>query len=145
MNGCIPVVPIFESPLSSPSVVYSNRGGCTIPNTYPFAKQQTSFGDVDLNDDDDDRIGEIGIDMNTISVFYNGTCGFECMKQPIEALLSNQTALQQRQLQLRKYAMVSTFGYTNESYHYPDAFMATIVVLRHLLGKGKYNNKPQAE
>merc|ERR1712183_567426 len=95
---------------------------CKYLTTYPFAKGTLLYEDNDS-----------GMDMEDVILTYNGTCGLPCMKEPLERLLSNQTALRERQWKLREYAMLSSFALENESLEYPDAFMATIVSLRHKL------------
>jgi hypothetical protein len=95
---------------------------CKLPATYPFS-QGSILGTTT----------RAGMDMKDIILTFDGNCGFDCMKEPMERLLSNQTALRERQLRLRDYAMLIGFGLSEESYHYPDAFMATIVSLRHKL------------
>ena len=111
LNGCIPILPTYGP--------HYARGGCHVESTYPFSKGSMLPGDG-------------GVDMTNIILTYDGKdCGFPCLREPMERLLSNQTALHEHQLRLREYAMLSSFGFSNESYGYPDAFMGTIVALRH--------------
>ena len=120
LNGCIPVVPTYRNGTHGIGThVYDET--CDVASTYPFSRGSLTPGDGG------------GVDMlsDVVLTFEGEKCGYPCMREPMKRLLSNWTALQERQLRLREYALLSSFGLTDASYGYPDAFMAFVVALRH--------------
>jgi hypothetical protein len=122
LNGCIPVAKLLDDGKGMPRFVAWN---CVVSFTYPFSQGSILGGRS--------KTTKAGIDMFGIVLTYDGECGFDCMRAPMERLLSNETALREHQLRLRDYAMLIGFGLSEESYEYPDAFMATMVSMRHKL------------
>jgi hypothetical protein len=131
LNGCIPLVPIFESSKHEKrEFPYSFFGHqeCSTRITYPFAKG--TFW----------RSKTAGLDIMDFVLPYDGTCCLKCMADPIVKMMANKTALQELRLRLRRYASLATFRLSSEddhiddeSYHFPDAFTAALVSVRHYL------------
>lgn len=138
LNGCIPVVAIFHDDGGGESSLL--KEGCKVSRTYPFSKPYNSVSGRSVNTTTSDGFG---LDLLDIVITYNGTCGMACMKEPMERLMNNQTALRQHQLRLHEYAILSSFGLEEESYQYPDSFMATVVSLRRQLWHQRNSNMMQ--
>jgi hypothetical protein len=119
MSGCIPVVYVFPGDEDGRPSFHPHR--VSLSRSYPFARG-VFFNDTNA-----------GIDIESLVIAINGTCGVPCMKEKLEAEIANTETLTNRRLMLRKYASLFSLGLDNEQHTSVDAFSATIVTLRHHL------------
>jgi hypothetical protein len=119
MSGCIPVVYVFPGDEDGWPSFHPHRVSLT--RSYPFAKG-VLFNDTNA-----------GVDIESLVIAINGTCGVPCMKETLEAEIANTETLTHRRLMLRKYASLFALGLDSEQHSSVDAFSATIVTLRHHL------------
>jgi len=95
----------------------------SIRKTYPYS-QGTFLGDK-----------EAGIDYTSLVVPFNGTCWLPCLKEAMETAMQNATRMRQIRLNMQKYASLFTYRLDESSDFAVDAFMATVVSIRHYLSK----------
>lgn len=122
LNGCIPLVPAWESMDSTEFPSNFRYQFLSTQKTYPF-HAGTFFGDK-----------HAGIDyVRDLLVTFDGACGVPCMKDAMETVLANGTELERLQSNVRKHAPLFSYGLEDNSYRYVDAFAALLVSLRHYL------------
>mmetsp|Transcript_6879 Transcript_6879/g.12003 ORF Transcript_6879/g.12003 Transcript_6879/m.12003 type:complete len:242 (-) Transcript_6879:94-819(-) len=144
LNGCIPLVLYFkESDEDGYPTFYQWSNSCSIRRTYPYAKG-TFFEDA-----------AAGIDYTSLVVTFDGLSGFDDLKPSIEAALQDKERLIRIRQTIRNYVTLFSYGLPtssssssslsdvkdkadtgelSSSFSYaPDAFMATLVSIRHYL------------
>lgn len=127
MSGCIPVVLSFQQESASHPSWFTNRASPSQPKTvrqsYPFPRG--FFWDNP----------QLGIDFFSFVVQLDGDhCElFQCLKPTLEAILQNTTELTRLRTNLKRHAVLFSYGLEENSFRYFDAFAVLLWQLGHYL------------
>ena len=148
-NGCIPLVPRFDTSDDGTAypTFYTWTGACSIRTTYPFAKGTFL---MDRN---------AGIDYESLVLSWNGTCGLGCIRNVVVEALRDPKRIERIRQNIRTVVSLLNYNLKEDTVDnsdgrstvtrtsvgtaspiVPDAFLATMVSIRHYLSRLSKNS-----